>query len=111
MIIDVVTYRRATFGFASCFVDVAPVKLHWNPFMYTKSWLVNLGYFLNLDRWQPTLLRARVRQVYPVPCANAFAIRARGHIRRDLEMRVQVPHAFLLHAEYDKVLWLHVVGV
>ena len=42
MIIDVVTYRRATFGVASFFVDVAPVKLHWNPFMYTKSWLVDL---------------------------------------------------------------------
>jgi len=42
MMIDAVTYRRATFGSANCFVDVAPVKLHWNPFMYTTSWLVDL---------------------------------------------------------------------
>jgi hypothetical protein len=42
MIMEAVTYRRATVGFASGFVDAAPVKLHWNPFMYTTTWLVHL---------------------------------------------------------------------
>ena len=42
---DAITYRRATFGSASCVVDVALVKLHWNPFMYTTSWLVDLAPF------------------------------------------------------------------
>ena len=47
----------------------------------------------------------------PVPSADALAVRTRGHILRDLEMRVKVPHALLLHAEYDKVLRLDVIDV
>ena len=43
--VDAATYRRATLGFASGFVDVAPLKLHWNPFMYTIYQLADLVAF------------------------------------------------------------------
>jgi len=50
------------------------------------------------------LLRARVRPVYPEPRANTPAFRALRHLRWDLEVRVQRPHARLVHAEYSDVL-------
>ena len=60
---------------------------------------------------EPTLLGARVRQVYPIPHADAFAVGARGHICWDREIRVKVPHALVVHAEYDEVLWLYFIDV
>jgi hypothetical protein len=85
-------------------VALEPIHVHYN--------LVSPpGPFPNLDRRRLTLFRARVWLVYPVPCADAFAVRARGHIRRDLEMRVKVPHACVLHAEYHKVIWLDIIGI
>jgi len=56
--IDAATYRRATLGFASCFVDSAPLKLHWNPFMYTTYGLADLVSFPKLDNMEPTLFGA-----------------------------------------------------
>lgn len=47
----------------------------------------------------------------PEPRAGAFAVRALGHVRRDLEARVQIIHAGLVHAEYGKVLRLDLRGV
>jgi hypothetical protein len=54
---------------------------------------------------------ARVWLVYPKPRANALAIWARGHIRRDPEIRVKVPDTRVVHAEYDKVVRLYIKGV
>ena len=55
---------------------------------------------------KPTLLRTGVRLVDPEPRADAFAVRALGHLRRDGEARVHIPHARLVHAEYGEVLRL-----
>ena len=49
--------------------------------------------------------------MYPKPGAGALVVRARGHIRRDLEIGVKVPDACLVHAEYDKVLRLYFIDV
>ena len=57
------------------------------------------------------MLGARVFPVYPKPRTSALAIRARGHICRDLEIRVKVPDTCLVHAEYGKVLWLYFIDV
>lgn len=47
----------------------------------------------------------------PEPRADAFAVRALRHFRRDLEARVHIPHAGLVHAEYGEVLRLDLRGV
>ena len=60
---------------------------------------------------KPTLLGTRVCPVYPEPRAGALVIRARGHIRRDLEIGVKAPDARLVHAEYDEVLRLYIIGI
>ena len=60
---------------------------------------------------KPTLLGARIWPVYPKPRTGALVIRARGHIRRDLEIRVEVPDARLVHAEYDEILRLYIIDV
>jgi hypothetical protein len=49
--------------------------------------------------------------VYPEPRANTPAFRALRHLRRDLEVRVQIPHARLVHAEYGDVLRLDLCDV
>ena len=48
--------------------------------------------------------------VQPKPRADALVVGARGHICRDLEVRVHVPHACLIHAEYDEVVRLYFRG-
>ena len=85
-------------------VALEPIHVHYNLVSPPDP-------FSNLDRRRLTLFGTRVWLVYPVPCADAFAVRARGHIRRDLEMRVEVPHACVLHAEYHKVLRLDIIGI
>ena len=47
----------------------------------------------------------------PEEAADALVVRARGHVRGDLEAVVQVPRAGVHDAEDDKVLGLHVVEV
>ena len=46
-----------------------------------------------------------------MPRADAFAIRAWRHILRDLEIRVKVPHARVINAEYHKVIWPDLIDV
>ena len=41
----------------------------------------------------------------PVPRADALTVRAWGHVRRDFEVRIHIPHARLVHAEYGQVVW------
>ena len=60
---------------------------------------------------KPTLFGARVFPVNPKPRAGALVIRARRHICRDFEIRVKVPDACVVHAEYDEVLRLHIIDV
>lgn len=52
------------------------------------------------------LLRARVCLVDPEPRARALAVWALGHLLRDGEARVQIPHARVVYAEYGEILWL-----
>ena len=40
----------------------------------------------------------------PVPRADALTVRAWGHVRRDFEVRIQMPHARMVHAEYGQVV-------
>ena len=47
----------------------------------------------------------------PEEAADALVVRARGHVRGDLEVVVQVPRAGVDDAEDDKVLGLDVVEV
>lgn len=47
----------------------------------------------------------------PEPRADALTVRACGHIRRDIEGRVQIPHARMVHAEYDEVFLLDIRNV
>ena len=56
--VDAGKYRRATLGIASGFVDVAPLKLHWNPFMYTIYQFSGPGFFPIFDNMELTLFGA-----------------------------------------------------
>lgn len=43
----------------------------------------------------------------PEPSAGTPFLRTRRHRRRDLEIRMQRPHARLIHAKDSEILWLH----
>ena len=43
--------------------------------------------------------------------ALAIQVRAWRHILRDFEIRVKVPHARVINAEYHKVFWLNLIHV
>jgi hypothetical protein len=89
--------------------DLAFSKLHWKPLKYTAHRLVDKIFSEMTDG--PTLLGARIRQMYPIKHAYAFPIGAGGHVCWDREVRVKVPHALVVHAEYDKVLRLYFTDV
>lgn len=98
------THRRGSWGGGSGSVYVAFAMLHWKEVMYTYHQSVFSQQ--NQNKKKHTLFTTRVWPVDPEPRADALAVRARGHPVRDLEARMQIPHARLVHAEYDEVFRL-----